>query len=147
MAAIDNPLTTFNKFSQDTTVWTPTPISLIESAAKSLFHVSIDVSDAPEIVSSHTRTGQYLQLKVPDSPKPPFLAIASPPSLAAARGELQFLVKTVAGSTAELLCGLKNGDVVELTPTMGNGFNVDLVVSGLSMAAMEASSNEEGGVF
>ncbi|CAO2830150.1 unnamed protein product [Amaranthus hypochondriacus] len=112
---------------QDTTVWTPTPISLIEPAAESLFHVSIDVSDAPEIASSHTRAGQYLQLKVPDSPKPSFLAIASPPSLASARGELQFLVKTVAGSTAELLCGLKKGDVVELTPAMGNGFNVDLI--------------------
>lgn len=110
---------------QDTTVWTPTPISLIEPAAESLFHVSIDVSDAPDIASSHTRAGQYLQLKVPDSPKPSFLAIASPPSLAAARGEFQFLVKSIAGSTAELLCGLKKGDVVELSSVMGNGFDLD----------------------
>ncbi|XP_021747500.1 fruit protein pKIWI502-like [Chenopodium quinoa] len=110
---------------QDTTLWTPTPISLIEPAAESLFHISINVSDAPHIAASYTRPGQYLQLKVPDSPKPSFLAIASPPLLAAERGEFQFLVKNVAGSTAELLCGLNKGDVVELTAVMGNGFDVD----------------------
>ncbi|GKV42958.1 hypothetical protein SLEP1_g50306 [Rubroshorea leprosula] len=112
---------------QDTTVWTPTPISLIEPAAESLFHISIDVSDSPDLVSSHTRAGQYLQLRVPDVEKPSFLAIASPPSLATARGAFEFLVKSVSGSTAELLCGLKKGDVVELSQVMGNGFNTDKI--------------------
>ncbi|KAL2904745.1 hypothetical protein RDABS01_003455 [Bienertia sinuspersici] len=111
----------------DTTLWTPSPISRIEPAAESLFHVSIDVSDSEVIASSHMRAGQYVQLKVPDSPKPSFLAIASPPSLASRTGELQFLVKSVAGSTAELLCSLTKGDVVELTPAMGNGFDVDQI--------------------
>ncbi|XP_030515002.1 fruit protein pKIWI502 [Rhodamnia argentea] len=112
---------------QDTTVWTPAPLSLVESAAESLFHVSIDVSDAPELVGSHTRPGQYLQLRVPDAAKPAFLAIASPPPLAAARGEFEFLVKSVAGSTAEFLCGLKRGDVVELSQVMGKGFDIDRI--------------------
>lgn len=77
---------------------------------------------------SHTKAGQYLQLKVPDSEKKPsFLAIASPPSLAAGRGVFEFLVKSVAGSTAELLCGLRKGDVVELSPVMGKGFDVDRI--------------------
>ncbi|KAK3442647.1 hypothetical protein EUGRSUZ_B02879 [Eucalyptus grandis] len=112
---------------QDTTVWTPAPLSLVESAAESLFHVSIDVSDAPELVGSHARPGQYLQLRVPDAAKPTFLAIASPPSLAAARGEFEFLVKSVAGSTAEVLCGLRKGDVVELSQVMGKGFDIDRI--------------------
>ncbi|GLT34353.1 hypothetical protein SLA2020_088730 [Shorea laevis] len=112
---------------QDTTVWTPTPISLIEPAAESLFHISIDVSDSPDLAASHTLAGQYLQLRVPDVEKPSFLAIASPPSLATARGAFEFLVKSVTGSTAELLCGLKKGDVVELSQVMGNGFNTDKI--------------------
>lgn len=109
---------------QDTTVWTPAPLSEIEPAAESLFHVAIDVSDAQDLVESHTRAGQYLQLRVPDAPKPSFLAIASPPKLASARGVFEFLVKSVAGSTAEALCALKRGDVVELSQVMGNGFDL-----------------------
>lgn len=112
---------------QDTTVWTPAPLSVVESAAESLFHVTIDLSDAPDLATSHTRAGQYLQLRVPYSEKPSFLAIASPPGLASAKGVFEFLVKSVAGSTAELLCGLKRGDVVELGPVMGNGFDVDRI--------------------
>jgi NAD(P)H-flavin reductase len=112
---------------QDTTVWTQAPLSEIKPAAESLFHVSIDVSDAPDLAASHTCAGQYLQLRVPDFAKPSFLAIASPPSFVAARGAFEFLVKSVAGSTAELLCGLKKGDVVELSQVMGRGFDVDLI--------------------
>lgn len=112
---------------QDTTVWTPAPLSEIEPAAESLFHVSIDVSDSPDLATSHTRAGQYLQLKVGDSPKPSFLAIASPPKLAIKRGVFEFLVKSVVGSTAEALCGLKKGDVVELSPVMGNGFDISRI--------------------
>ena len=112
---------------QDTTVWTPAPLSVVDPAAESLFHVTVDLSDAPDLATSHTRAGQYLQLRVPESEKPSFLAIASPPGLASAKGVFEFLVKSVAGSTAELLCGLKRGDVVELGPVMGNGFDVDRI--------------------
>jgi NAD(P)H-flavin reductase len=112
---------------QDTTVWTPLPLAEIEPAAESLFHIAIDVSDAPDLATSHTRAGQYLQLKVADSPKPSFLAIASPPKLAIKRGVFEFLVKSVAGSTAEALCALKKGDVVELSQVMGNGFDISRI--------------------
>lgn len=112
---------------QDTTVWTQAPLTEIEPAAESLFHVTIDVSDAPDLAVSHTRPGQYLQLRVPEVEKPSFLAIASPPSFSEARGAFEFLVKSVAGSTAELLCGLKKGDVVELSQVMGRGFDIDRV--------------------
>lgn len=36
-------------------------------------------------------------------------------------------MKSVAGSTAEALCALKRGDVVELSQVMGNGFNIDRI--------------------
>ncbi|XP_038892012.1 fruit protein pKIWI502 [Benincasa hispida] len=112
---------------QDTAAWTQAPLAEIEPAAESLFHVSIDVSDAPDLAASHTRAGQYLQLRVPDVEKPTFLAIASPPLLASAEGVFQFLVKSVEGSIAELLCGLKKGDVVQLSQVMGRGFDVDQI--------------------
>uniref|UniRef100_A0A5B7BBN4 FAD-binding FR-type domain-containing protein n=1 Tax=Davidia involucrata TaxID=16924 RepID=A0A5B7BBN4_DAVIN len=112
---------------QDTTVWTPAPLTAVDPAAESLFHVTIDVSDSPDLAASHTLAGQYLQLRLPDAAKPSFLAIASPPSLAAARGQFEFLVKSVAGSTAELLCGLRKGDVVELSQVMGGGFDTDQI--------------------
>lgn len=112
---------------QDTTVWTPAPLSLVEPATESLFHVTVDLSDSPDLAASHTLAGQYLQLKVPDFEKPSFLAIASPPSLASGKGVFEFLVKSVAGSTAEILCGLRRGDVVELGPVLGNGFDVDRI--------------------
>ncbi|KAL4281563.1 hypothetical protein GQ457_03G025790 [Hibiscus cannabinus] len=122
-----HPFATLAALPQDITVWTPSPISSIETAADSLFHVTIDVSNSPDLAASHTFPGQYLQLRLPDVDRPSFLAIASPPSLAASTGAFEFLVKSVAGSTAELLCGLKKGDVVELTQAMGNGFNIDRI--------------------
>ncbi|KAG5531553.1 hypothetical protein RHGRI_026231 [Rhododendron griersonianum] len=114
---------------QDTTVWTPAPLSSVRPAADYLFHVTIDVSDTPDVAASHTHAGQYLQLRLPDAEnaKPSFLAVASPPSFSAARGEFEFLVKSVAGSTAELLCGLRRGDVVEVTQVMGRGFDVERI--------------------
>lgn len=36
-------------------------------------------------------------------------------------------MKSVAGSTAEALCGLKRGDVVELSQVMGKGFDIDRI--------------------
>ncbi|XP_022984149.1 fruit protein pKIWI502-like [Cucurbita maxima] len=112
---------------QDTAAWTQAPLAQVEPAAESLFHISIDVSDAPDLAVSHTRAGQYLQLRVPDVEKPTFLAIASPPLLASAEGVFEFLVKSVEGSIAELLCGLKKGDVVQLSQVMGKGFDVDQI--------------------
>lgn len=37
----------------------------------------------------------------------------------------EFLVKSVRGSTAEMLCELKEGDIVELSHAIGNGFEVE----------------------
>ncbi|KAK8914119.1 Fruit protein pKIWI502 [Platanthera zijinensis] len=118
---------------QDCATWTPAPLSRVlpASADSSLFHISIDVSDSPDLAFAHTAAGQYLQLRLPSAAdaKPTFLAIASPPSLAASRGEFEFLVKKVAGSTAELLCYLKSGDLIELSAVMGRGFAIDRISS------------------
>lgn len=113
---------------QDTTLWTPTPLLKIAPAAESLFNITIDVSESPELAASYTKAGQYLQLRLQDSEsKPSFLAIASPPSAAASDGVFEFLVKSVVGSTAELLCELQKGDIVELSPAMGKGFDIDQI--------------------
>ncbi|CAM8919368.1 unnamed protein product [Rhodiola kirilowii] len=112
---------------QDTTLWTQATLVKVKPAAESLFHIGIDVSESPELCASYERAGQYLQLKIGDFPKPSFLAIASPPSLAKEKGVFEFLVKSVAGSTAEALCGLEKGDVVELTKAMGGGFDLDRI--------------------
>lgn len=112
---------------QDTTVWTQAPLSTVDPATESLFHVTIDLSDAPDLASSHSRAGQYLQIRVPEVTRPTFLAIASPPWLTVAKGKFEFLVKSVAGSTAEVLCGLKKGDVVEVSQVMGKGFEIDRI--------------------
>uniref|UniRef100_A0A453ANG9 Oxidoreductase FAD/NAD(P)-binding domain-containing protein n=1 Tax=Aegilops tauschii subsp. strangulata TaxID=200361 RepID=A0A453ANG9_AEGTS len=52
-----------------------------------------------------------------------FMAIASPPG----GGAFEFLVKAVPGATAEKLCGLRDGDVVELGAVMGKGFPIERV--------------------
>ncbi|XP_076956016.1 fruit protein pKIWI502-like [Bidens hawaiensis] len=111
----------------DTVPFTPTPLADVTPAAESLFHISIDVSESPDLASTYTAPGQYLQLRIPNVEKPSFLAIASPPSLAVTNGVFEFLVKSIAGSTAELLCGLRRGDVVELSPVMGKGFNTNQI--------------------
>lgn len=36
-------------------------------------------------------------------------------------------MKSIAGSTAEILCGLKRGETVELSAVMGNGVDVGRV--------------------
>ncbi|KAK4479914.1 hypothetical protein RD792_015458, partial [Penstemon davidsonii] len=110
------------------TLWTPTPLLKISPAAESLFHVTIDVSESPELASSYTKSGQYLQLRVKEpNTKPSFLAIASPPNDAVSKGVFEFLVKSIAGSTAEVLCELQKGDVVELSTVMGKGFDLDQI--------------------
>ncbi|XP_078438989.1 FAD/NAD(P)-binding oxidoreductase [Wolffia australiana] len=112
---------------QDTIAWTHAPLKLLRpaSADGSLFHAQIDVSESPDLAAGFTAPGQYLQIRVPDAPKPAFLAIASPPEAASLKGVFEFLIKKVPGSAAEKLCGLGSGDLVELSGVMGKGFAVD----------------------
>ncbi|KAL0463515.1 UNVERIFIED_CONTAM: Fruit protein [Sesamum latifolium] len=113
---------------QDTIHWAQTPLVKVSPAAESLFHISVDISDSPELATSYSKAGQYLQLRLQDPrTRPAFFAVASPPSITASEGVFEFLVKSIPGSTAELLCGLQKGDVVELSPAMGKGFDIDRI--------------------
>ncbi|PUZ75587.1 hypothetical protein GQ55_1G191600 [Panicum hallii var. hallii] len=125
------PLTTaVHAVKQDAAVWTPAPVSAVGAATAdgSIFHVAVDLSDAADIAESYTSPGQYLQIRVPSGAgeeiKPAFMAVASPPGTGA---RFEFLVKSVPGTTAERLCGLRDGDVVELGAVMGKGFPLDRI--------------------
>ncbi|KAL0380825.1 UNVERIFIED_CONTAM: Fruit protein [Sesamum angustifolium] len=81
---------------QDTTHWAQTPLVKVSPAAESLFHISVDISDSPELATSYTKAGQYLQLRLQDPrTRPAFFAIASPPSITASEGVFEFLVKSI----------------------------------------------------
>ncbi|KAL6573760.1 hypothetical protein OROHE_002219 [Orobanche hederae] len=113
---------------QDTTLWTPAPLVKISLAAESLFHITFDVSESPELANSYTKAGQYVHVRLQDPyARPTSLAISSPPSVAASSGVFEFLVKSIPGSTAELLCRLQKGDVVGLSAVMGKGFEIDRI--------------------
>lgn len=113
---------------RDTTVWTPTPLIKVSPAAETLFFITVDVSKSPELAASYTKAGQYLLVRPRDRfVRPTVLSISSPPSIASSKGVFEFLVRSIAGSTAELLCQLQKGDVVELSSAIGNGFDVDRI--------------------
>ncbi|KAJ3686039.1 hypothetical protein LUZ61_015203 [Rhynchospora tenuis] len=113
--------------SATTATWTPAPLSVVSPATSdsSIFHVVADLSSSPSLSTSYSSPGQYLQVRVGGSEsKPAFMAIASPPTV---EGKFEFLIKRVPGSTAELICGLKEGDLVELGPVMGKGFPIERI--------------------
>jgi hypothetical protein len=121
--------------SATTATWTPAPLSLVAPATSesSIFHVVADLSSSPSLSTSYSAPGQYLQLRISGSDsKPAFMAIASPPTV---EGRFEFLVKRVPGSTADLICGLKEGDLVELGPVMGKGFPIERIEG---LAAVDA---------
>jgi ferredoxin-NADP reductase len=122
-------LTTAYAVKQDAALWTPAPVSAVSAATAdgSISYVVVDLSDAADLVDSYTTPGQYLKIRVPsagDELKPAFMAIASPPG---AGPRFEFVVKTVPGTTAEKLCTLRDGDVVELGAVTGDGFALDKI--------------------
>lgn len=66
--------------------------------------------DAPNVATSYSNGGQYLQIKYGDS-KPAFMAVANAPSDAQG-GTLELLIKSIPDSTAEMLNGLDAGTEV-----------------------------------
>jgi ferredoxin-NADP reductase len=121
------PLTTAHAVRQDAAVWTPVSVVGAATADGSVFHVAVDLSDAAELADSYVAPGQYLQVRVPAADgefKPAFMAVASAPG---AGPRFEFLVKSVPGTTAERLCGLRDGDVVELGAAMGKGFPINRI--------------------
>jgi arabinosyltransferase len=70
--------------------------------------VTVDVGT--DISKGYTKGGQFLQMKVGDS-KPAFLAVANAPA-ASENGLMEFLIKDLPDSTANLVTNLKVGDEV-----------------------------------
>ena len=66
--------------------------------------------EAPDVASSYSKGGQYLQIKYGDS-KPAFMAVANAPADAQG-GTLELLIKSLPDSTAEVLNGLDAGTEV-----------------------------------
>lgn len=61
-------------------------------------------------------------------PRPAYFYIASPPSLVKKNREFEFLIRSVPGTTSEVLCSLKEGDVVDLTQITGRGFDIEQIL-------------------
>lgn len=91
--------------------------------ATDLHRVIVDVG--ADVAKGYTKGGQFLQMKVGDS-KPAFLAIANAPDPNNAGG-LEFLIKDIPNSTANLIVNLSAGDKVAVSPVMGKGFPMEKV--------------------
>lgn len=83
------------------------------------------VLDIGALASGYHIPGQFVQIKVGDS-KPGFYAIASPPD-ANNQGCIELLIKSVPGTTSELLAASTAGLEVSVSPVMGKGFNLNAV--------------------
>ena len=94
--------------------WKEATILQTESAAQGMQRLMVMVG--PEVLQGHALAGQFVQMKVGES-KAAFLAIASPPG-ASSEGAMEFLIRAVPNSTADLLCNLNAGDKV--SPSTGS---------------------------
>ncbi|GFZ21536.1 FAD/NAD(P)-binding oxidoreductase [Actinidia rufa] len=113
--------------SKEITTWTSAPLAEVRCAGERLCYVNVDLAKSPDLVADFVTPGQYVQIRIPPAlvdppPSPAYFYIASP---VGSRREFQFLVKSVPGKTAGVLCTLKKGDVVELSEIDGNGFDID----------------------
>ncbi|WVZ49019.1 hypothetical protein U9M48_000401 [Paspalum notatum var. saurae] len=104
--------------------WSSVPVSDIRpaNAQESIYLITLDLSDAPILLSSYKTPGQYVLTRVPSAEekrKPAYMSICTPPRSGTL---IQLLVRSVPNTTSELLCNLKPGDAVELGPCVGQGF-------------------------
>ncbi|CAL5077973.1 unnamed protein product [Urochloa decumbens] len=89
---------------------------------KSIFEITLDLSNAPEFVASYTTPGQTVTTTVPSSGlRAAYIEIASAPH---SGPQFDLLVKSVPRTTAERLCKLSVGDQVELGAVTGQGLPI-----------------------
>ncbi|KAJ4794280.1 FAD/NAD(P)-binding oxidoreductase [Rhynchospora pubera] len=107
--------------------WAPATVSHLSPATadKTLFHLTLNLSSHPSLPARHLSPGQFLPLRIPSTSSPPLLlSIASPPHLAQLHSHFDLLVKRVTGSLSDTLCGMREGDLVEVGEVMGKGFQI-----------------------
>ncbi|KAJ1274146.1 hypothetical protein BS78_05G040100 [Paspalum vaginatum] len=104
--------------------WSSVSVSDIRpaNAQKSIYLITLDLSDAPILLNSYKTPGQYVLTRVasPEKRNPAYMSICSPPR---SGNLIQLLVRSVPNTTSELMCNLKPGDAVELRPCVGQGFS------------------------
>ncbi|CAO1939870.1 unnamed protein product [Urochloa humidicola] len=103
---------------------TSVPISAIGPANidKSIFEITLDLSSAPEFVASYTTPGQTVTASVPSSGlRAAYIEISSAPQ---SGPQFDLLVKSVPRTTAEQLCKLSVGDLVELGAVTWQGLPI-----------------------
>lgn len=79
----------------------------------------IVVDAPPEVTGPFERPGQFVQARSKPDAKPSFYAVSSPPGVP---GPLEFLIKDAEANAWITSAG--RGDVVQLSPAQGRGFNV-----------------------
>lgn len=100
-------------------VWSSAKLTTSEVACKSESCVSLKLElENIESAEEYLIPGQYVQLRLDESTKPLFLAIASPPNKES--NEFEFLVKKTKGN--DWLTGASVGDALEISQVLGNGF-------------------------
>lgn len=117
--------------------FTAAKISSTKVAAPGMSLVHVDVG--PSIASGYTKGGQYIQVKVADADKAGFFAIASAPAESKS-GNLELLIKTQPGSTAESICKLSEGAEVLVSPVQGKGYAVETVPEAASVVLVATGS-------
>lgn len=147
--------------SQMESDWNTLKILEVSDAAEGLKNVIVEVGPSEEgsLSAAYTVPGMFTQLKPAQDPdaKPSFFAIASAPL---GSDKFEFLVKETEGS--QWLCGKKAGDVVDVSPVMGNGFAIEdsfnsykydfpcqlvnLVAAGSGIAPMRAAIEARSGI-
>ncbi|CAN6202893.1 unnamed protein product [Urochloa humidicola] len=101
------------------------PVSAIGPANddKSIFKLTLGLSQAPEFMAAYTTPGQSVVASAPSLGllRPAYMEIASAPH---SGPQFDLLVRSVPGTTAEQLCKLAVGDLVELGAITGSGIPV-----------------------
>ena len=106
-------------------IWSKAKVVSNEAACPSELCVSVVVDVDPETAAEYKVPGQYVQVRLNDDNKPLFLAIASAPSANDENVDpsFEFLIKKTDGN--EWATSLKEGDTIEVSQVLGNGFAME----------------------
>lgn len=99
-------------------VWSSASIQSNTNACESGLSVKILMEVPIETAAAYQIPGQYVQVRLDNSTKPLFLAMASPPS--PENAQFEFLVKKTSGN--EWLTSIAPGTAVEVSQVLGNGY-------------------------